>query len=163
MSADRGRQPTPSALGAGDAVTLRAMRWPDLGGLDPLEQELFGPWAWSQATWWAELAERPRRRYVVACVGDQIVGYAGLDRGADVCDVMTIAVAPSQQGAGLGARLMDWLLEQAAGSEAVLLEVRADNEAAIGLYRRFGFEQIQVRRRYYQPGDVDALIMRRAS
>jgi len=41
----------------------------------------------------------------------------------------------------------------------VLLEVRADNETAIRLYRRHGFEQISVRRRYYQPGDIDALVM----
>jgi [ribosomal protein S18]-alanine N-acetyltransferase len=43
----------------------------------------------------------------------------------------------------------------------VLLEVRADNDAAIRLYERHGFERIAVRRRYYQPGDVDAHIMRR--
>lgn len=142
-------------------MQLRELRWPDIAELDRLEQELFGPWAWSQATWWAELAQRPRRRYVVACDDEGMVGYAGLDRGSDVSDVMTIAAAPSRQGTGLGVRLMEWLLDEAAGSEAVLLEVRADNEPAIGLYRRFGFEQIQVRRRYYQPGDVDALIMRR--
>lgn len=143
------------------SAELREMQWPDLAALDALEQELFGPWAWSQATWWAELAERPRRRYVVACEDESIVGYAGLDCGTDVSDVMTIAVSPAQQGTGLGVRLTEWLLSEASGSEAVLLEVRADNEPAIGLYRRFGFEQIQVRRRYYQPGDIDALIMRR--
>ncbi len=46
------------------------------------------------------------------------------------------------------------------GVEAVLLEVRADNDAARRLYDRAGFEVISVRRRYYQPGDVDALVMR---
>lgn len=137
------------------------MQWPDLAALDPLEKELFGPWAWSQETWWQELAGRPRRRYVVAVDGENIVGYAGLDHGGDVSDVMTIAAAPSHQGTGLGRSLMQWLLEQAAGTEAVLLEVRADNAPAIALYEKFGFEQIQVRRRYYQPGDVDALILRR--
>ena len=47
------------------------------------------------------------------------------------------------------------------GCEALLLEVRADNDAARNLYERNGFEVISVRRRYYQPGDVDALVMRR--
>ena len=47
-----------------------------------------------------------------------------------------------------------------AGSRRVLLEVRADNDAARRLYDRAGFEVISVRRRYYQPGDVDALVMR---
>ena len=41
-----------------------------------------------------------------------------------------------------------------------MLEVRADNAAAIRLYRRHGFERLAVRRGYYQPGDVDAWVMR---
>ena len=44
------------------------------------------------------------------------------------------------------------------GAEALLLEVRADNEAAKRLYSTSGFEVITVRRRYYQPGDIDALV-----
>jgi ribosomal-protein-alanine N-acetyltransferase len=42
-----------------------------------------------------------------------------------------------------------------------MLEVRADNEPARKLYDSNGFEVLTVRRRYYQPGDVDALVMRR--
>jgi N6-L-threonylcarbamoyladenine synthase len=42
----------------------------------------------------------------------------------------------------------------------VFLEVRADNPAAIGLYNSLGFEHIYTRKRYYQPDNVDALIMR---
>ena len=49
----------------------------------------------------------------------------------------------------------------ARGAEAVILEVRADNEPAIRLYRRHGYAVIQTRRRYYQPGDIDALVMRK--
>ena len=47
------------------------------------------------------------------------------------------------------------------GAGALLLEVRADNEAARRLYGTSGFEVISVRRRYYQPGDIDALVMRK--
>jgi ribosomal-protein-alanine N-acetyltransferase len=42
-----------------------------------------------------------------------------------------------------------------------MLEVRADNVAARNLYDRNGFDVLSARRRYYQPGDVDALVMRR--
>ncbi len=75
---------------------------------------------------------------------------------------MTIATAPGQQGRGTGRLLLADLVRRATahGVEAVLLEVRADNAAARRLYDRAGFEVISVRRRYYQPGDVDALVMR---
>ena len=42
-----------------------------------------------------------------------------------------------------------------------MLEVRADNDAARRLYERAGYELLSTRRRYYQPGDVDALVMRK--
>lgn len=92
-----------------------------------------------------------------------MLGYAGLDRGGDVADVMTIAVAPSARGRGLGRRLLDELETRARAGRAasVMLEVRADNAAAIGLYDRAGYTVVSIRRRYYQPGDVDALVMRK--
>jgi ribosomal protein S18 acetylase RimI-like enzyme len=42
----------------------------------------------------------------------------------------------------------------------LFLEVRADNPIARALYRSLGFEEIGVRRGYYQPDDVDAISMR---
>ena len=76
--------------------------------------------------------------------------------------MQTIAVAPTAQGQGLGRRLLDALLDEGRRREAteVLLEVRADNEAAQALYRRAGFDRIGLRRAYYQPGGIDALVLR---
>lgn len=107
-------------------------------------------------------AGRPRRSYIVAEQSSTVVGYAGVDCGGEVADVMTIAVAPAAQGQGLGAVLMHWLIAQArrAGAELLMLEVRADNAVAQRLYSTTGFAKLSVRRKYYQPGDVDALIMR---
>lgn len=148
---------------------LREMTWRDIPRLASLESELFGHEGWSEATWWSELAGRPRREYLVL-EGDHggdwpagLVGYAGLDHGGDVADVMTVAVAPAARGQGYADRLLTELLGRAAGggAGAVMLEVRADNAPALGLYRRHGFEQVSVRRRYYQPDNVDALVMRR--
>ncbi|WP_374968352.1 ribosomal protein S18-alanine N-acetyltransferase [Terrabacter sp. BE26] len=152
----------PQAYAASE-VALRDLEWTDLAHLAELEQRLFADDAWSEPTWWAELAARPRREYVVATAPDgTVAGYAGLDVAGDVADVMTIAVAPTHQGRGLGRVLLAELVRRASsrGAEAVLLEVRADNDAARRLYDRAGFEVISVRRRYYQPGDVDALVMR---
>jgi len=150
------------------SVTLREIAWPDLAKLASLEAELFEADAWTEATWWAELAQRPRRDYVVAVAGggggdDPIIGYAGLDHGGSTADVMTIAVRTAYRGRGVGDVLLRELVRRATarGAEALLLEVRADNVPAQMLYARHGFEQIAVRRRYYQPGDIDAVVMRR--
>jgi len=143
-------------------TTLREMTWQDIPALTALEPVLFADDAWSERIWWTELAGRPRRSYVVAEHSGTVVGYAGVDCGGEVADVMTIAVAPAAQGQGLGAVLMHWLIAQArrAGAEHLMLEVRADNAVAQRLYSTTGFAKLSVRRKYYQPGDVDALIMR---
>jgi len=143
-------------------TTLREMTWRDIPALTALEPVLFADDAWSEQTWWAELAGRPRRSYVVGEQSGTVVGYAGVDCGGEVADVMTIAVAPAAQGQGLGSALMRWLVAEArrAGSEHLMLEVRADNALAQRLYAAAGFTQLSVRHRYYQPGGVDALIMR---
>ena len=143
-------------------LVLREMTWRDIPALAALEPVLFADDAWSERTWWAELAGRPRRSYVVGEQDGAVVAYAGVDSRGEVADVMTVAVAPGEQGHGLGALLMDWLIDAArcGGAEHLMLEVRADNVAAQRLYSKIGFAMLAVRRRYYQPGDVDAHIMR---
>ena len=153
----------PPEAQLGEVIALRDLEWNDLAPLAALEQQLFADDAWSETTWWSELAGRPRRDYVVATTPDgTIAGYAGLDVAGDVADVMTIATTPGHRGRGTGRALLAELVRRARtrGVDAVLLEVRADNDAARRLYDRAGFEVISVRRRYYQPGDVDALVMR---
>ncbi|MFJ8084885.1 ribosomal protein S18-alanine N-acetyltransferase [Streptomyces sp. NPDC096205] len=145
---------------------LREMRWWDIDPVLDLEKDLFPEDAWSRGMFWSELAHArgpgSTRRYVVAEDGGRIVGYAGLAASGGLGDVQTIAVARDQQGTGLGARLLSELLRAATAFECseVMLECRVDNTRAQRLYERFGFEPIGFRRGYYQPGNVDALVMR---
>ena len=53
---------------------------------------------------------------------------------------------------------MDELLRRAA---TVFLEVRAGNEAAIGLYTHSGFQEIDRRKNYYHDPEEDAVVMRK--
>ncbi|GAB47950.1 GNAT family N-acetyltransferase [Mobilicoccus pelagius] len=172
---------------------LREMAWTDIPRLAQLEREAFADDAWSAQSWWAELAGRPRREYVVVtgrstpdvadtldepdgkpdlaaetddtagtdAIEEEILGYAGLDHAGDTADVMTIAIAPAGRRRGLGTLLLDTLVTRtrARGEHHLLLEVRADNTAALALYGRAGFTTSTTRRRYY-PGDVDAHVMR---
>ncbi|MGB5953433.1 MAG: ribosomal protein S18-alanine N-acetyltransferase [Ornithinimicrobium sp.] len=148
---------------------MRDMRWQDIPAVVALEQHVYPQTAWTVATWWAELAERPRRAYLV-CTGreidqelsPQIAGYAGVDIGGDEADVMTITVDDAHRGTGIGAKLLGGLHDRAAraGAGGILLEVRADNEPAQRLYARSGYAVINRRRAYYQPEGVDAIVMR---
>ena len=77
--------------------------------------------------------------------------------------MLTIAVRESRWGQGIGSALLDALIRAAVerGCAELFLEVRADNSRAHGLYRRRGFEEIGVRRGYYKPSGVDAIVMRK--
>ncbi len=165
------------------AAALREMRWWDIDSVLELERDLFPDDAWSRGMFWSELAHArgpgATRRYVVAEEaveggvsegaagqsperGARVVGYAGLAASGDLADVQTIAVARDHWGTGLGGRLLGELLQAATAFECaeVMLECRVDNTRAQKLYERFGFEPIGFRRGYYQPGNVDALVMR---
>jgi ribosomal-protein-alanine N-acetyltransferase len=142
---------------------LRAMRLGDLPAVLALEEELFAPDTWTAAMYRDELARTDTRWYLVAEDDEAVVGYGGLIAYPDEAHVATIGVTTSRQGEGIGARLLDALLAEAdrRGSPVVLLEVRADNEVAQGLYRRRGFAEIGRRRGYYQPSGADAVVMKR--
>ncbi|MEO6019393.1 MAG: ribosomal protein S18-alanine N-acetyltransferase [Knoellia sp.] len=144
-------------------MTTRELTWTDIPDLVRLESEAFPDDAWTEASWWAELAGRPRRDYVVVEREGELAAYAGLDHGGQVADLMTMTVAPRHRGSGLGQALLDELESRATagGAVALMLEVRADNTPARALYDRRGYDVLTVRRGYYQPGNVDALVMRK--
>lgn len=76
-------------------------------------------------------------------------------------EILTIGVAESWRGRGLGGRLLDELVSAAVreGAETVFLEVRSRSEGARALYEGRGFVPVGLRSRYYR--DDDALVMRR--
>jgi len=144
-------------------VVVRSLVADDVDDLDRMEQDLFGAAAWSRASL-AEEIVGPGRWYVGAQRPDDgaLVGYAGLWYDGDDAQVMTVAVDSTYQGHGVGRRLMTALVERALdeGATSVLLEVRVDNDPALHLYESMGFVRLGRRRRYYQPGDIDAWTMR---
>ena len=131
-----------------------------------LETELFNSGAWSEAMLRQEF-EAPARTYMLDLqdypdeTSPQVRAYGGFWYDGDDAELMTIGVAKPHQGQGLGRSLLAALIERARllGARRMLLEVRVDNLAALGLYRSFGFVTIGVRKRYYQPEDQDAYTM----
>jgi ribosomal-protein-alanine acetyltransferase len=143
-------------------VILRAADPSDLDAIMALERASFPTDAWSEAMMREELASR-HAWYVVAEEAGRLAGYAGLraPRGAKDADIQTITIAEPFRGRGRGRMLLTALLEEAArrGVREVFLEVRADNPVAQALYASEGFAEIGRRPHYYQPDDVDALVM----
>lgn len=144
-------------------MTLRDATVDDLDAIMAIEERSFPTDAWSRETMAAELAN-PHGRYLVDEHDDAIIGYGGVRalRGSADADIQTIALLAEHRGQGRGRALLRALLGAAAerGAREVFLEVRADNPSAEGLYLAEGFEEIGRRPRYYQPDDVDAIVMR---
>ncbi|MPR00230.1 ribosomal-protein-alanine N-acetyltransferase [Modestobacter sp. I12A-02628] len=135
----------------------------DLPAVMVLEEELFAPDTWTRSMYADELRRTETRHYVVAVdEAGTVLGYAGLIAYPEEAHIATIGVTATAQGRGIGAQLLDTLLAEAdRRSRVVLLEVRADNEVAQGLYRRRGFTEVGRRRGYYQPSGTDAVVMSR--
>ena len=130
-----------------------------VGDVSTLENACFSdPWSYDMLA--GEL-NNPLAHYFVLLADGVCAGYGG---GLLVCDefeITTIAVAERFRRRGFGARLLSQLLEsaRALGALTVYLEVRASNEAAQALYRRFGFRMIGRRRGYYACPPEDAVLM----
>ena len=129
-----------------------------------LEAQLFdGDDPWPARAVYAEL-EAKHNHYVAARADDKLVGYAGIARLGRKqpyeYEIHTIGVDPAYQGQGIGRGLLTELLEYASGG-AIFLEVRTDNEPAIGLYGSVGFVNVGLRKRYYRASGADAYTMRR--
>src|SRR5690606_14048512 len=143
-------------------VSLRDLAEGDLDWVAAQEQEIFGAGAWSPALI-REDFRYGNKRYRGAEVDGELVGWAIYGFDGDAFHLMNIAVTAASRGRGVGRALMEDCMAEArsVGASEVWLEVAVTNEAAIALYRAFGFEDVRLRPRYYQPEDVDALVMRR--
>jgi [ribosomal protein S18]-alanine N-acetyltransferase len=149
----------------------------DLAGVLALEHDLFPDDPWTARMFAEEVGQPPQNRlYLIAeadgqtpplpAAGERVMaGYAGLMfvPGGTQADVLTIAVAQEYWGRGIGSALLAALIAAAVehGCAEVFLEVREDNPRARGRYLRRGFEEIGVRRGYYQPSGVNAIVMRK--
>jgi ribosomal-protein-alanine N-acetyltransferase len=90
-----------------------------------------------------------------------VLAYGGYRLWDHSAEILNIATHPDWRQRGIGERFLLKMLEELRmlDVESVLLEVRPSNAAARHLYAKHGFEQIDLRRRYYRDGE-DAFVMR---
>lgn len=111
------------------------------------------------------LLEHPASTSLIAVAGEPktIKGFVIAQLAADEAEILSIAVAPDWQRAGLGTRLIEGLARASKRGEArqIFLEVAEDNTAARALYSKLGFSETGRRKGYYKrpSGSVDALTL----
>ncbi len=123
-----------------------------------LERRCF-PDPWSQEMFTLEAARKGG--LVLAAVDEQerLLGFLTASYVMDTADLTNIAVHPERRQKGIGAMLMQRMLEELDAGTQIFLEVRVSNAPAIALYERFGFRQVGTRKRYYDHPVEDALLM----
>lgn len=144
-------------MSAVTSLTIRRMQEADIELVTVLEEKAYSqPW---NAHIFVEELRQPSRTYLVIEDTESVLGYAGLMVVGSEAHVTTVVVHPERRDDKLGTRLMLGLAAEAIerGATSMTLEVRASNEPAQRLYRRFGMAPVGVRKKYYQ--DEDAMIM----
>ncbi|MCP8685977.1 ribosomal protein S18-alanine N-acetyltransferase [Marinobacterium sedimentorum] len=140
---------------------VRALELADLASLNRLQPQCFDP-PWSQDMLRARLVHSRGLNLGIFCDGD-LQGFVLLSHVLDEAEVLQIGVAPQYQRAGLARQLLTQAQAQLAGLgiERLMLEVRASNRPALGLYRALGFIEDGRRRGYYptSTGHEDAVLM----
>ena len=101
-------------------------------------------------------------RYIVAKCKNEIVGFAGISLIVDEANIMNIVIKKEKRKKGIGSLLLEKLISISKELKAIsiTLEVNCNNLPAINLYKKFDFQEVGLRKKYYNNTD-DALIMTR--
>jgi [ribosomal protein S18]-alanine N-acetyltransferase len=144
-------------------VVIRAMRGNDVADVVAIERASY-QFPWSEGIF----RDCLRVGYVcrVVTLSREVMAYGVMSLGAGEAHILNLCVNEGYRCRGVGRRLLGSLVERAsaAGMADAYLEVRPSNTAAIRLYLSVGFEQVGMRRGYYQAanGREDAAVLRRA-
>ncbi|TVP87361.1 MAG: ribosomal-protein-alanine N-acetyltransferase [Alkalicoccus sp.] len=141
-------------------VRIRLMDVIDIDGVMEVEAESFST-PWTREAFHQEIKKNQFAYYFIAESGGKIIGYCGLWVIVGDAHITNIAVHPEARRMGVGEGLMEAAVKMARmlGADTLSLEVRVSNEPAQTLYRKFGFENGGIRKRYYTDNNEDALVM----
>ena len=137
------------------------MRKSDVDGVIEIEQKAYGEHHWSKESFLNELSNDLARYYSAFDDDGNLVGYAGCWQILEEVHITNIAVSPEFRRQKIGESLLRQIIDDCYENKAkyITLEVRVSNKAAIGLYEKYGFKSLGVRKGYYQNNNEDALIM----
>lgn len=153
-------EPELAGAAAGQVFWIRPASREDIPAVTAIESQVYST-PWSEQSFLAELTHE-RSLFWVFLVDQTIVGYQIGWKVLEAYHLHNIALHRSWRGLGFAHEALDFLRQYVAriAIRAIELEVRASNMAALELYRRFGFEAVGLRRRYYRQPTEDAVLMR---
>lgn len=140
--------------------TIRPMACADLPEVLAIERQC-QPDPWTEGMFLAEM-DNSCARIDLCVTGGEVTGFLCSWLVGGELSILNLVTAPAWRRRGVAAALLQDCLDRAAASglELAWLEVRVGNAGAIALYRRFGFTEIGLRKKYYPDGE-DALVMQR--
>ncbi len=131
----------------------------DVSAVAELEKKCFAV-PWSEKSFHDEMKNK-LAVYFVAKSDARCIGYAGFWNVSGEGGITNVAVLPEYRRQGIGSMLIAEMIKTAVKLKLDLLtlEVRKSNIAAQGLYKKYGFDIIGERKRYYSDNGEDAWIM----
>lgn len=140
-------------------VKISIMKLTDLELIAPILETDFDDF-WNYNVFKSEL-ENGNSKYIVAKIGNEIVGFAGLIPVLDEADISNIVVRKNFRGQKIGSLLLKSLIDLACSLNLKILnlEVCESNIPAIKLYEKFGFGVCGIRKNYYDNVE-NAVLMR---
>ena len=104
--------------------------------------------------------ENGKSKYFVAKQENEIVGFAGILLIIDQVNIMNIVVKKDKRNFGIGSLLLEEIIRYSKihNATSITLEVNEKNIPAIKLYKKYGFKQVGLRRKYYNNED-NAILM----
>jgi ribosomal-protein-alanine N-acetyltransferase len=151
----------PELISAESEAVIRPMTEGDVAEVVAIERASY-QFPWSEGIF----RDCLRVGYVcrIVALRGETVGYGVMSVGAGEAHILNLCVHAEVRCRGIGRRLLAYLVERAAasGMGEAYLEVRPSNTGAIRLYQSLGFEQVGIRRGYYQAvgGREDAAVLK---
>ncbi len=141
-------------------MNIRKMTEADISAVYRVDKSAFKK-AWSEQSFCDEI-KKDYSHYYIAEYNGEIAGFAGIWCIYETAELIRIATTPKFQRCGIADMLMRCVFLCAAdcGCERMMLEVRESNTPARNLYKKYNFNEISVRRGYYE--GEDAVIMEAA-
>ena len=140
--------------------TIKGMTEEDVAEVAALEMENFSH-PWSYDAFYKTLSDE-NYIVIIAKETDALLGYCVLLCTGEEADITNVCTAPVARGKGIATGMLTALMEagESRGVNEFFLEVRESNTPARSLYTKLGFEEIGLRKNYYEEPKEHAVLMK---